>query len=156
MLIVGFGAYHMLWKNVFAKNEMAGVAVSFIAAVAIAFGLSRIMGGRAMFIHMGALFGTLMGVNVWMVIWPSQRKIIAGVKGTAAAPDPSVPAIAGLRSKHNTYMSVPLVLFMVSNHYPQLFSHEMNWAIAGGIIAIGWGATKLLYMKSATPAPAQF
>lgn len=156
VLIAGFGAYHVLWKKVFSKNEMAGVAVSFVASVAIAFGLAKIMGGRAMFIHLGALFGTLMAANVWMVIWPAQRKIIAGVKGTAAAPDAAVPAIAGLRSKHNTYMSVPLVLFMISNHYPQIFSHELNWVLAAAIIAVGWGVTKLLYMKSGTPAPAQF
>lgn len=153
---VAFGLYHVLWKRVFATKETIGVAVSFVAAVAIAFGLSRIVGGRTMFIHMGALFGTLMFINVWMVIWPAQRKIIGGVKGTAPAPDAAVAAIAGLRSKHNTYMAVPLVLFMVSNHYPQLFSHELNWVLAAAVVAIGWGVTKLLYMKSASPVPAQF
>jgi uncharacterized membrane protein len=154
--LLAFGLYDQLWKRVFAAKETVGVAVSFVAAVAIAFGLSRIVGGRTMFIHMGAMFGTLMAINVWMRIWPAQRKIIAGVKGTAAAPDAAIAAMAGLRSKHNTYMSVPLVLFMVSNHYPQLFSHELNYVFAGAVIAIGWGVTKLLYMKSATPAPAQF
>jgi uncharacterized membrane protein len=63
------------------------------------------MGGRAVFIFAGATFGTIMAMNVWMRIWPNQRKIIAGVAGKAPAPDAAVPALAGLRSKHNTYMT---------------------------------------------------
>ena len=65
-------------------------------------------------------------------------------------------AIAGLRSKHNTYMSVPLMFIMVSNHFPTLYGSDWNWVILMILIAIGWGVTKLLYQKAATPAPARF
>ena len=114
------------------------------------------MSGRAMYIHVGGLLGTIMAANVWMRIWPAQRKIIAGVKGTAPAPDASVVALAGLRSKHNTYMSMPLMFMMVSNHFPTLYGSDLNWVILMVLVAVGWGVTKLLYQKSATPAPAQF
>jgi uncharacterized membrane protein len=97
-----------------------------------------------------------MAANVWMRIWPGQRKIIAGVKGTAAAPDPAVPAIAGLRSKHNTYMSVPLIFMMVSNHFPTIYGSEFAWLWVAAFVAVGWIWTKLMYQKSATPAPASF
>jgi uncharacterized membrane protein len=153
-IIVGFVVYDLLWKNL--KNEMAGAAISFVLTAAFVFGMSRIMGGRAMFIHVGGLFGTIMAANVWMRIWPSQRKIIAGVKGTAPAPDASVPALAGLRSKHNTYMSVPLIFFMVSNHFTTVYGSDLAWLWALIFIAVGWGVTKFLYNKSASPAPAQF
>ena len=91
-----------------------------------------------------------------MRIWPNQRKIIAGVKGTAPAPPADVPAVAGLRSKHNTYMSMPLILFMVSNHFPAAYGSQYNWVIALVFVLVGWGIAKFLYGKSATPAPAQF
>src|SRR5947209_4813729 len=74
--IVGFGIYDMLWKQL--KDEKVGAAVSFVLFVAMAFGLSRVIEGRALFIALGGLFGTIMAANVWMRIWPNQRKIIAG------------------------------------------------------------------------------
>jgi uncharacterized membrane protein len=156
LLVISFVIYDILWKSPLFKNEMVGAVVSFVAVVAIAFGLTRVFPGRGVFMHIGAMFGFIMAANVWMRIWPGQRKIIAGVKGTAPAPDPSVPAIAGLRSKHNTYMSVPLIFFMVSNHFPTVYGSEMNWIFAAGFVAVGWGLTKLMYQKAATPAPAAF
>jgi uncharacterized membrane protein len=153
---VGFGIYDVLWKQM-AKNEMAAAAVSFVLLAIVAFGLSRVLDGRSLFIAIGGLFGTIMAANVWMRIWPGQRKIIAGVKGTAPAPDASVPAVAGLRSKHNTYMSMPLMLFMVSNHFPSAYGNaSTNWIIALVFVLVGWGIAKFLYNKSATPAPAAF
>ena len=138
------------------KNEKAGATISFVLVAVFAWALTRFMSGRAMYIHVGGLFGTIMAANVWMRIWPAQRKIIAGVKGTAPAPDASVAAMAGLRSKHNTYMSVPLMFIMVSNHFPTLYGSDLNWVILMVLIAVGWGVTKFLYQKSASPAPAQF
>ena len=153
-IIVGFGIYDQLWKNM--KDETVGAAVSFALAAAFAFGMSRLMGGRAVFIHLGGLFGTIMAANVWMRIWPNQRKIIGGVKGTSPAPPPEVAAMAGLRSKHNTYMSVPLILFMMSNHFPTVYGNDYGWAIAMVFVAVGWGLTKWMYLKSASAAPAAF
>jgi uncharacterized membrane protein len=152
MIIVGFAIYDVLWKNM--KNEMAGMVISFILIALFAFIWSRFMSGRAVFIHVGGLLGTIMAANVWMRIWPSQRKIIAGVKGTGPAADPSVAALAALRSKHNTYMSVPLMFTMISNHFPTVYGSSAGWVILMILIAIGWYATKLLYGKAATPAPA--
>jgi uncharacterized membrane protein len=104
---------------------------------------------------MGVLFGTIMMMNVWMRIWPAQKKIIAGIKGTGPAPDAAVPALAGLRSKHNTYMSVPLLFFMVSNHYPTIYGESLGWAYAAVLVLLGWALTKWLYTKSASPVVLQ-
>ena len=156
VVLIGFAIYDVMWKSM--KNEMAGAAVSFVLLAGFLL-LSRYafgIGGRALFIYAGGLFGTIMAANVWMRIWPNQRKIIAGVKGTAPAPDASVPALAGLRSKHNTYMSVPLIFFMVSNHFPTVYGNDYAWVIALVFVLVGWGITKFLYNKSGTPAPAQF
>ena len=150
----GFVIYDMLWKSM--KNETTGMIISFVLTAVFAFIWSRIMSGRATFIHVGGLFGTIMAANVWMRIWPSQRKIIGGVKGTGPAAEPPVVALAGLRSKHNTYMSVPLLFIMVSNHFPTVYGASQSWIILMVIIAVGWFITKLLYGKAASKEPAFF
>jgi uncharacterized membrane protein len=149
LLIVGFGVYDMLWKSGLGKNETTAGAISFVLTVAVAFGLNRIFSGRAMFIHIGALFGTAMAANVWMRIWPAQRKIITAIK-EGKAPDAALAGLAGLRSKHNTYMSVPLLLLMVSNHYPGAYGSDFAWIFVAAFVAVGWGGTKLMYNKSAS------
>jgi uncharacterized membrane protein len=152
--IVSFFIYDLLWKQL--KNEMAGAAVSFVIFAVVLFIFSRFMGGRAVFIYAGTTFGTIMMMNVWMRIWPSQRQIISGISGKAPAPDASVPAQAALRSKHNTYMSIPLIFFMVSNHFPTVYGSDLAWIGALVFVLVGWGITKFLYTKSASPTPAQY
>ncbi len=156
IVLVGFFIYDLLWKSPLGKNEMAAGAVSFVLVMAASFAFSRVMNGRAVYIHIGGLFGTIMAMNVWMRIWPSQRKIIAGIKGTGPAADAAVPVLATLRSKHNTYLSVPLMFFMVSSHFPTVYGHDLGWLFAGAFILVGWGLTKFFYTKSASAAPAQF
>lgn len=154
-ILAVFFVYDAIWKAL-AKNENAGIAVSFGVLLAGLFLLSRVFTGRAVFIHAGMLFGTIMAMNVWMRIWPAQQKIIQGVKGLAPAPDPSVAATAALRSKHNTYLSVPLAFSMISNHYPTIYGWDHSWLVMAALVLVGWGATRWLYGKSAGPAPARF
>ncbi|OLE66464.1 MAG: hypothetical protein AUG09_07315 [Acidobacteria bacterium 13_1_20CM_2_68_7] len=154
LIVAVFFIYDALWKAM-AKNEQGGVIVSFILVAVLLWGLSRVFAPRAVYIHLGMLFGTIMAMNVWMRIWPAQKKIIAAVKA-GTAPDGALAAMAGLRSKHNTYMSVPLVLSMVSNHYPTVYGSPHGWVFLLVLVAAGWGLTKLLYMKAARPAPAKY
>jgi uncharacterized membrane protein len=155
LLVVGFLVYDVLWKSPLGKNEMAATAVSFILLALVTFGLAQIFGGRAVWIHVGALFGTIMAANVWMRIWPNQRRIITAIAG-GTAPDAAIVSLAGLRSKHNTYLSVPLVLTMISNHFPTAYGHDFGWAILLVMVLLGWGGTKLLYRKATTPATASY
>ena len=157
LVLIGvvFFVYDAIWKAA-GKNERVGVAVLYGVFVVILFGLSRIYTGRAVFIHAGMLFGTVMVMNVWMRIWPAQKKIIQAAKGAAPAPDASVPAMATLRSKHNTYMSVGLVFTMISNHHPTIYGWDESWLILAAILAVGFVVTKLLYLKSASATPALY
>jgi len=152
---VVFFVYEAVWKAA-GKNERVGVGVLYGLFVILLFLLSRIFTGRALFIHAGMLFGTVMIMNVWMRIWPAQKKLIRAAKGVAAPPEATVAAMAALRSKHNTYLSVPLVFTMISNHYPTLYGWEHSWITLAAIIALGFGVAKLLYLKSAGPAPALY
>jgi uncharacterized membrane protein len=161
LILVGFFIYDALWKMV--KNEMVGGIISFLLLFGTAVGLGRFCSARAVLLFMGAIMGTIMAMNVWMRIWPAQKKIIGGIKG-GPAPDASVGAMAGLRSKHNTYMSVPLIFFMASNHFvgaggnvlPTIGSntdlmHDMAGPVCAGFILVGWGIAKLMYLKAAQP-----
>lgn len=155
-ILVAPALYDTLWKRVFKGKEQIGVGVSFVAMSAIAWYLDSFLPGRAMFIHVGMMFGTIMAMNVWMRIWPAQKKIIGAIK-EGKAPDADWAAVAGLRSKHNTYMSIPLILTMVSNHYPLVYGYapggvDLGYAWLIILVAIGWGVTKLLYTKSGNNA----
>ncbi len=103
--------------------------------------------------HAGATLGTIMALNVWMVIWPNQKRIIAATKA-GTPPDAAEVATAGLRSRHNTYMSIPLVFTMISNHYPTVFGIAplQRDLILANLIAIGFVAVRLIYGK-ATKVP---
>ncbi|MCI0444800.1 urate hydroxylase PuuD [bacterium] len=150
IMVVIFFAYDILWKTV--KNEKVGAIISYVLTVALLFALSNIFTERALYIHLGAFFGTIMMMNVWMRIWPAQKKIIAGIKGTGPAPDASVATMAGLRSRHNTYMSVPLIFAMISNHYPTIYGEKNSWIFMAVVMLLGWLLVRFFYIKSASPA----
>ncbi|HZI94312.1 MAG TPA: urate hydroxylase PuuD [Patescibacteria group bacterium] len=154
-LAVGFLVYDLLWKSPIKSNQVAGTVVSLALLTVTAWGLSTILSTRAVFIVIGAILGTIMASNVWMRIWPSQRKIIAAIKA-GQAPDAALVGLAGMRSKHNTYMSVPLILLMVSNHYPTVYGSDYGWLCAIGLVIVGFLVTMWLYAKSGSAAPGQF
>jgi uncharacterized membrane protein len=100
---------------------------------------------RGTAIHLGALFGTIMAFNVWFRIWPAQQTIITATKNGQPV-DPATAALAGTRSKHNTYMSVPLIFMMISQH--------ATWAATATpisltiVVLLGWGMTYHIYGRA--------
>jgi uncharacterized membrane protein len=147
--------YDALWKSSLAANLRAAVIVSFvllsiIVALFVYFGHFSY---RGTLIHTGALFGTIMAFNVWFRIWPSQQKIIRAVKD-GAAPDASIVKLAGLRSRHNTYMSVPLLWAMIGQHTTYFAGGNLGipsdfyWVFWLLIIIIGWHIVFQCYKKS--------
>ncbi len=155
VMFIGFLVYDLLWKTGLKASPPAGTAVSLILLAVVTWYLSTIFSPRAVFIHIGAILGTIMAANVWMRIWPSQRKIIAALKA-GQAPDAALAGLAGLRSKHNTYMSVPLLFLMVSNHYPGVYGTSASWIIALALVVIGFLLTWFFYNKSASEAPTRY
>lgn len=148
-LVVGFLIYNAIMKAI--ANKVVAAAICLVLFAGVYLLLERVggFGGRSLFIHAGGILGTMMFLNVWMVIWPNQQKIIGALKaGTPLAPDSPEVKIAGLRSRHNTFMSVPLVLFMISNHYPEMFSNTTRDLCALGVVVLGFIAVRLLYGKA--------
>jgi uncharacterized membrane protein len=151
-LAVGFVIYNAIMKALANKVVAAGICLVLYAAFYALLACVGHYGGRSLYIHAGMIFGTMMALNVWMVIWPNQKKIITALKaGTPLPADSPEVKISGLRSRHNTFMSVPLVLFMVSNHYFVLYGAAPLYRdlIAAGIIVLGFIVTKLCYSKAA-------
>lgn len=143
-LIVGWIVYDLLVRTPLVDHEPAFAAVGFVLIVATTFALSLVFSSRATYIHIGALFGTIMASNVWMRILPPQRRMIAAAaKGERF--DPALAAGAKRRSKHNTFLVVPATFIMISNHFPTAtYGNHYAVAILGVLILIGWGAAALL------------
>jgi uncharacterized membrane protein len=107
---------------------------------------------RAYNIHLASTFGTIMAFNVWFRIWPAQQQIITAVKN-GTAPDAALVALAGLRSRHNTYMSVPLLWGMINQHTVTVGSSvsipgQFGYALFLVVTLIGWHLVFQLYKKA--------
>ena len=152
---LGVFVYDFLWNSGLKSNVRAAVIVSFVlltvvVALFVYFGNFHY---RATLIHTGALFGSAMAFNVWFRIWPAQQRIIRAVKA-GEAPDAADPALAGLRSKHNTYMSLPLFWAMIGQHTVYFqggnlgIPTEYYWVFWLVIIALGWHIIWQCYKKA--------
>jgi uncharacterized membrane protein len=107
---------------------------------------------RAVNIHLGALFGTTMAFNVWFRIWPAQQKIISATK-EGTPPDAALVAMAGGRSRHNTYMSAPLVWAMINNHTTTVptvlgFPAPYAFVLLLLVVLLGWHIVWQLYKRA--------
>ncbi|MEO8434333.1 MAG: urate hydroxylase PuuD [Pyrinomonadaceae bacterium] len=144
LLIVAWLLYDLMMISPLGKNEKLFAVIAYVLIVGIAYGLSRVFSGRAAYIHVGAMFGTIMAANVWMRILPAQKKMIAALK-EGRKPDDALSAQAKLRSKQNTFMAVPVVFLMISNHYPGVtYGERYNWAILAVLVLVGWGTAKFI------------
>ena len=158
MVVVAFLAvfvYDGLWKTGLAGNVRAAVIVSFLllSVVVALFVYVGEFSFRGTLIHTGALFGTAMAYNVWFRIWPAQQKIINAIKN-GEAPDPDLVKLAGLRSKHNTYMSLPLIWAMMGQHTTYFaggnlgIPSDLYWVFWLVMIALGWHIVFHCYKKA--------
>jgi len=144
VIIVGWVVYDLLMLSPLGRNERAFALVAYILIVGLTFGLTRVFSARAAYLHVGAVFGTIMAANVWQRILPAQRKMIAALK-EGRKPDDKLSAQAKLRSKQNTFLAVPVVLIMISNHYPGVtYGDRYNWIILSALILVGWIAAKFI------------
>jgi uncharacterized membrane protein len=144
-VIVASGfVYDVMMMSPLGRHEKAFAVVAYILIVALSYGLTRAFSARAAYIHLGAIFGTIMAANVWMHILPSQRRMIAALN-EGRKPDERLSARAKLRSKQNTFLAVPVVFIMISNHYPGVtYGDRYNWIILSALVLVGWIAAKFI------------
>ena len=143
-LITGWVVYDLLAASPLARQEALFAAVAFAGIVAVMAGLSRFLSPRATYIHIGALFGTIMALNVWMRILPPQRRMIA-MAARGETIEPALGAGAKHRSKHNTFMAVPTAFIMISSHFPTAsYGSRHGLIVLAILILVGWGAAAVL------------
>ena len=123
-LIGGWFLYDLLCKSPLGRNETVLATLGFAVVVAASYGYSLVFSGRGALIHTGALMATFMSGNVFRIIIPNQRKVIAALLA-GEAPDPALGKQAKQRSVHNNYLTLPVVFLMISHHYPLTHSSPM-------------------------------
>ena len=135
-LFAGWIIYDTLCRSPIGKNTSWLALCVYLLILAAAHFYSHIFSGRGAFIHVGAFVGTMMAANVFAVIIPNQGKITATLlKGEK--PDPIYGIIGKQRSTHNTYLTLPVIFMMTSNHYAIITGHPQAWAIVGIIVLLG-------------------
>jgi uncharacterized membrane protein len=135
-LAVGWILYDLLCKSPLGKNTWGLMAFLYVVLIAMAWGYTQIFSGRAAFLHLGAFTATIMSANVFFIIIPNQKIVVADLIA-GRTPDPKYGVIAKQRSLHNNYLTLPVIFFMLSNHYPLAFATEFNWIIAALVFLMG-------------------
>lgn len=135
-LALGWLLYDALCRSRLAQNDTLLMLVLFPILVFMAWGYTQLFTGRAAFLHLGAFTATIMSANVFLIIIPNQKIVVADLIA-GRKPDPKYGRIAKTRSLHNNYLTLPVIFLMLSNHYPLAFGTQFNWVIAAIIFIIG-------------------
>lgn len=135
-LTIGWLVYDRLCKSGLAERPTLLMILLFGLLMAMGYGYDQVFTGRAVMLHLGAFTATIMTANVFFIIIPNQRIVVADLKARKT-PDAKYGKIAKLRSTHNNYLTLPVVFLMLSNHYPLAFASSYNWVIAGLVFLMG-------------------
>ena len=135
-LAVGWMIYDTLCKLFVKADQTVLMVALFAVLVAMSWGYTQVFSGRAALLHLGAFTATIMSANVFFIIIPNQKVVVADLKG-GRTPDPIYGKIAKQRSTHNNYLTLPVIFLMLSNHYPLAFGSDYNWAIASLVFLMG-------------------
>ncbi|WP_240230206.1 urate hydroxylase PuuD [Devosia lacusdianchii] len=135
-IVLGWVLYDGLCKSPIGNSTTGLMLVLFAILVAMSWGYTQLFTGRAAMLHMGAFTATIMAANVAMIIIPNQKIVVADLKA-GKVPDAKYGKIAKQRSLHNNYLTLPVIFFMLSSHYPLAFATQWNWIIASLIFLVG-------------------
>mgnify|MGYP002620567847 FL=1 len=135
-LVLGWLAYDAICKSRFGDDNTRLMIALYVILVGIAWFYTQVFSGRAALLHLGAFTATIMSANVFMIIIPNQKIVVADLIA-GRSPDPKYGKIAKQRSTHNNYLTLPVIFLMLSNHYPLAFASEWNWVIASLVFLMG-------------------
>ncbi len=135
-LAFGWVAYNTLCRVFVEADQTLLMVALFVVLVAMSWGYTQVFSGRAALLHLGAFTATIMSANVFFIIMPNQRIVVADLKA-GRVPDAKYGKIAKQRSTHNNYLTLPVLFLMLSNHYPLAFASPYNWVIASLVFLMG-------------------
>ena len=151
VLVGGWLAYELVWRSPLQRHGAWASVLCFVLVIALGYGLGRVFTGRAAFLHVGALMGTIMAANVRFHIMTAQRAFIATIESGAPG-DERLPAAAKLRSIHNNYLTFPVIVLMLSSHFPALYAAPLSWAVLAVLLLGGVGVRHVLNIRWDFPA----
>jgi uncharacterized membrane protein len=135
-LACGWLVYDALCKSRFGDDNTRLMVLLYVVLVGMAWAYTQVFSGRAALLHLGAFTATIMTANVFLIIMPNQRIVVADLKA-GRVPDAKYGRIAKQRSTHNNYLTLPVLFLMLSNHYPLVFATQWNWVIASLVFLMG-------------------
>ena len=135
-ILFGWIIYNSVCKSPLGNNSNLLLLLLFFFLLFLSWFYTSIFSGRAAFLHLGSITATLMTANVFFIIIPNQKIVVSDLKA-GRKPDPKFGIIAKQRSTHNNYLTLPVIFFMLSNHYPLAFASDLNWAIAPLVFLLG-------------------
>jgi len=135
-LVLAWLLYEGACRSGLARHELPFAFGGYLFLVGLTYAFTHVLSGRGAFNQIGAIIGTIMVANVFLLIIPNQKKIVAALLA-GQTPDPKLGKAGKERSVHNNYLTLPVVVLMLSNHYPLLFATRFNWAIVAIILALG-------------------
>jgi uncharacterized membrane protein len=135
-LAFGWVIYDLICKSRFGDDNTRLMIGLYVILVAMSWFYTQVFSGRAAMLHLGAFTASVMSGNVFFIIMPNQRVVVADLIA-GRKPDPKYGKIAKQRSTHNNYLTLPVVFLMLSNHYPLIFATEYNWIIASLVFLMG-------------------
>ena len=135
-LVAGWIVYDVVCKTPIGRNLLLLGAAVYMIIILAALAYGEIFGSRAALLHVGAVVATWMTGNVFFIIIPNQKKVVASLQ-RGEAPDPALGQQAKQRSTHNNYLTLPVLFMMLSNHYPMTFVGEDLWILVGLVVLIG-------------------
>lgn len=129
--------YDFLWEREITKNKpIVGHVLTMAWFFGMTYLLCHTLSGRAAYLHIGGMLGTWMTANVFRRIIPRQLLMVEASKdGTPVNQDWAKNAKN--RSTHNTYFTLPVILIMISNHFPMTYGSDYNWLILLAMSAAG-------------------
>ncbi len=147
-ILVSWLVYDALWATSWAeKNARVATGLSFLGLFGVVYGLCQIYSGRGAYIHVGAVLGTMMVANVWHRILPCQQKMIDATS-QGRTPDYELGRKAKRRSVHNSYVTLPVLFIMLSNHFAMTYSNHWNWLTLILMIFVGAGIRHFMILGS--------
>ena len=150
LIVVAWPVYNVLWRLPLMRRRAVSGVLGIALILALAFVLTRIFSGRAAFLHVGAVLGTIMAGNVRQVIMPSQRQLVAAVAAGQGA-DPQLADRAKRHSIHNNYITYPVIILMLSSHFPGVYGHSQNWLLLGVLVLAGAASRHFLNIRFTAP-----
>lgn len=145
-IVLGSALYDAMQRTVATRAPRLATAVWMTGLTAISIALTQLLSGRAAFLHVGAMLGTIMAMNVAHTIMPSQRQLVASV-GEGGAADPAVSARAKLVSIHNNYFVFPVIMLMASSHFPNIYANRLSWLLLLILMAGGMAVRHVLNIR---------